>query len=848
MDSRRRFLKKAMLLAGAAGVSEFLPAAIQKAFSIDPAPGTTFMDAEHVVLLMQENRSFDHTFGHLQGVRGFNDPRAIQLPNKLPVWAQANEKGETFVPFHFNIKDTRITWMGSLPHGWADQVDARNEGKHDRWLQVKKSGNEHYEKIPMTMGYYTREDLPFYYALADAFTVCDQHFCSSLTGTTPNRLHFWTGTIRARQDESAKANVWNEDVDYNSMAQWRTFPELLEQNDISWKIYQNDISIDGGFTEEEDAWLSNFTDNPLEFFSQYNVKLSTRYIHYLEKMAMALPAEIAALEKKLAKVSGDDNGYGDIARKLAEKKVMLEKITAEREVYTREKYEALSPLEKALHEKAFVTNKKDPDYHHLTTLRYKDGEKNRKINIPRGDILYQFREDVHRGTLPTVSWIVAPENFSDHPDAAWFGAWYVSEIMDILTQNPEVWRKTIFILTYDENDGYFDHCPPFVAPHPHDKTTGKTSAGLDTAVEYVTIQQERGKNDKEEQYLRQSSIGLGYRVPMVVASPWTRGGFVCSEVFDHTSTLQFLEVFLTRKSGKTVRETNISAWRRAICGDLTSLFRPYNGERISLPVPIDKNGFIETIHKARFKKPPRDYKRLSREDMRRLEQGRKLPFMPHQEGGIRRSNALPYEIYADGHLLSEKGIFEIVFEERNTVFGEKAAGVPFLVYARDYRQQDMVVTSYAVSAGDRISDEWQLTEFAEGSYNIAIHGPNGFYRQFTGNHKDPKVRVDCQYQHDPVDPKKLTGNMEVSLENGSSETETFYLANHYNNAIEAYLVNPQTTKTVIIDLNRTYGWYDFSVTLKGDIAFGKRYAGRIETGKDSYTDPAISHSASFKKS
>ena len=128
--------------------------------------------------------------------------------------------------------------MSSLPHSWANQVDARNNGKYDGWLEAKRPGKP-YEDIPMTLGYYTREDIPFYYALADAFTVCDQHFCSALTGTTPNRLFFWTGNVR--EDANSKARVRNEDTDYDAEASWKTFPERLEENNVSWKIYQNEI-------------------------------------------------------------------------------------------------------------------------------------------------------------------------------------------------------------------------------------------------------------------------------------------------------------------------------------------------------------------------------------------------------------------------------------------------------------------------------------------------------------------------------------------------------------------------------------------------------------------------------
>src|SRR5688572_1114317 len=207
MDNRREFIKKAALLAGAAGVSG-LPDAIKRAIAINPAAGTTYLDAEHVVFLMQENRSFDHCYGALQGVRGFNDPRAISLPNKNKVWLQTNAQGETYAPFRLDLKNTKATWMRSLPHSWTNQVDARNDGRYDKWLDTKQSGHKEYKEMPLTMGYYNREDIPFYYALADAFTVCDQNFCSALTGTTPNRLYFWSGTIRAEETERSKAHVW----------------------------------------------------------------------------------------------------------------------------------------------------------------------------------------------------------------------------------------------------------------------------------------------------------------------------------------------------------------------------------------------------------------------------------------------------------------------------------------------------------------------------------------------------------------------------------------------------------------------------------------------------------------
>ena len=255
------------MLSAGTGLVNFLPASIAKAMAIDPEAGSTYLDAEHIVFLMQENRSFDHTYGTLQGVRGYNDPRAINLPNKNLVWLQSNKEGQTFSPFHLDIKNTKITWMESLPHSWSNQVDARNKGRYDLWIESKKTGLKEYQHMPLTMGYYTRQDIPFYYSLADAFTVCDHNFCSSLTGTTPNRLFFFSGTIREDQRASSPAKVWNDDADEKSLVGWKTLPETLEENNISWKIYQNEISIGTPFKVEEDLWLEISPITPLNFLS-----------------------------------------------------------------------------------------------------------------------------------------------------------------------------------------------------------------------------------------------------------------------------------------------------------------------------------------------------------------------------------------------------------------------------------------------------------------------------------------------------------------------------------------------------------------------------------------------------
>ncbi len=843
MDTRRSFIKKASILSGGAGMLHVLPTSIAKAMAINPAPGSTYLDAEHIVLLMQENRSFDHTYGTLQGVRGFNDPRAIRLPNDNLVWLQSNDKGETYAPFRFDIKDTKITWMGSIPHAWSDQVDARNKGRYDKWLEAKHPWDKEYRDMPMTLGYYTRADIPFYYSLADAFTVCDQNFCSSLTGTTPNRLYFWTGTIREEQDEKSIARVWNSDADYETMVSWKTFPERLEENGVSWKIYQNELSVGVGFTDEEDAWLANFGDNPIEYFAQYNVKLAKEYIANLPNAIAKLEEEIKKREQKLSSLAAGSKEQKDLQGEIKWFNKRLDTAKEDQKNCTLEKFERLSQHQKNLHNKAFSTNRNDPFYHQLTSLKYKDGNTEREVQIPKGDILHEFRNDVKNGKLPAVSWLAAPQNFSDHPSSAWYGAWYISEVMDILTQNPEVWKKTIFILTYDENDGYFDHVPPFTAPHPYKKETGLTSKGIDTGVDYVANKDQQISSDD---HVRESSIGLGYRVPLVIASPWSRGGWVNSQVFDHTSSLQFLEKFLSHKLGKKIEETNISRWRRAVCGDLTSAFRPYNGEKLNKPEFLKKEDFVKSIHRAQFKNVPSNYKPLSRQETEQINKNpHSSKYMAVQEKGIRSACALPYELYVDEIYSNIRDSIQLNFHSANKTFGDSSAGSPFQVYAPGtYKNDKFRVWDYTVNPGSEVGDKWLISDFEKGIYHLKVYGPNGFYREFKGDSNDPLAGVGCRYEQGKTATKKFTGNLVFQLMNDGTQPLTIEITdNAYKTTRRTHHLGAARSKTAsvtaVFDLSKSHSWYDFTVRVKGNNVFERRFAGRVETGMAGKTDPLM---------
>lgn len=828
-----------MLLSGAAGLSSFIPDSVQKALAIDPAPGSTFMDAEHIVILMQENRSFDHCFGTLQGVRGFNDPRAITLPNNKPVWFQTNDKGETYAPFRLDIKDTKSTWMGDLPHTRESQVDAHNAGKYDKWLQAKKSGTKKYSEMPLTMGHYTRADLPFNFGMADAFTVCDQNFCSAMTSTTPNRSFFWTGKITNVENDIPKANIRNEDYDYCKM-KWETFPELLTDNDISWKFYQNGLDCGGGFKGEEREWLSNFGCNPLEYFAVYNVKFAPYYIQNLQILANELPDKINNLQKE---TPASEEAAKKIQKEITKKQEALNNALEELEKWNEAVFEKLSDKEKQLYYNAFVVNDKDSEYRHVTQLKYNDGTKERMVTVPAGDILHQFRMDVNDGKLPTVSWFASPQNFSDHPSAPWYGAWYVSEVLDILTKNPEVWKKTILILTYDENDGYYDHVPPFSIADKNKPETGKCSNGIDTEIEHVRFEYEV-KHGISAKHAREAPIGLGFRVPMIIASPWSRGGKVCSEVFDHTSTLQFLETFLNKKFNKNIHVENISQWRRTICGDISSTFCPYHGGSVQKLPFLHRDEFVEDIYNAKFKEIPAGYKRISDIEIEQAVKKSELSeLMSAQESGTRIATALSYELYADAQLSEDGKNIEIKLTAGNKVFGKHSCGSPFTVYAPAAFIDDAGKTehaknwSFAVVPGDSISYQWRVAAFESGKYHLRVYGPNGFYREFKGDEKDPMLDVACAYESSVK--KKLSGNVLLKLTNKKPQQplQIIIIDNAYKNKPIKRTISKSAAETIILNLAKSSGWYDFTLKVSGAESFEKRFAGRVETGKESITDP-----------
>ena len=218
-----------------AAASVLMPPNVRRALAQEPPQRNRFQDIKHVVMLMQENRSFDHYFGTLAGVRGFNDANALQLSTGKSVFYQpddANPNGY-LLPFHLNTRETSAQKIPSTSHAWAVQHESWNGGKMDRWLQAhRKADGEHGWYV---MGYHTRDDIPFQFALAEAFTLCDAYHCSVMGPTFPNRMYWMTGTIDP--DGLNRGPIISNKVPPNGYT-WKTYAERLEEAGISWKVYQ----------------------------------------------------------------------------------------------------------------------------------------------------------------------------------------------------------------------------------------------------------------------------------------------------------------------------------------------------------------------------------------------------------------------------------------------------------------------------------------------------------------------------------------------------------------------------------------------------------------------------------
>ncbi|WP_019832906.1 phosphocholine-specific phospholipase C [Sphingomonas sp. PR090111-T3T-6A] len=642
-------------------------------------------DIEHVVILMQENRSFDHYFGMLRGVRGFADPRPAILPGGHPVWAQRKadrDGGEIAWPFRLDTHATAAGCFGGLDHSWKDsQIRWQN---WDVWAD---------QKGPQTMGYMTREDLPFYYALADAFTICDAYHCSLQGPTGPNRLYHFSGTSGLSLGLDGEYAVTNGGCDDNPGADmakddprfpglpWKSFAGRLEEAGVSWRIYQE---------------YANFSDNPLGSFVEFRNldRASSRY------------------RRGRAWVEGSTPENAETSRA-----------------------------------------------HHL---------------------IEAFAADVAADRLPAISWIVPQMQMSEHPDAPpAYGQMLTGALIAALAANPKVWAKTVFILNYDENDGYFDHMvPPMAATQPH---FGASTVSL------------RGEEYKGV------PVGLGPRVPMLIVSPWTRGGWINSQLFDHTSVLRFLE----RRFG--IAEPNISPWRRSVCGDLVTAF----DFDVSHDERHDMSWFTNLPSVRHYLDESDAICRTAPKPTIGGSHG-----VPSAETGTRPARALPYDLDVLPNWTPEG--MALRFVNRSPV------GVVFAV-------QDQISfpgwRHYTVGAQASLDAVWAI---AEGEpHALVVTGPNGFYREYRGDAHKPRIESGMHWAQG--DSAIL---LTLAHKSGGAIPVTVHC--RHTGAKQELLVTADGGQRLSVPLSAAHRWYDLGITGPG---LSQRLCGHLENGAPDISEP-----------
>ncbi len=252
--TRRQALRSSAVAGlGLTGLSATADGLLAQALAASPKHGT-LNDIEHVVILIQENRSFDHYFGTMSGVRGFADKQGHKH------FFQKTLEGKTIQPFHLPKH-----CLPDISHDWGPQHHSWDGGKMDGFVRSREPKSVNGAAIaPQTMGYYTREDLSFYYALANAFTICDGYHCSVIGPTDPNRLLSMSATLdpAGKHGGPLVETLVSTRASMAGHFTWTTMPERLSANGVSWKVYTD---LSGG----------GVLDNVLPYFKAF--RAGTKY-------------------------------------------------------------------------------------------------------------------------------------------------------------------------------------------------------------------------------------------------------------------------------------------------------------------------------------------------------------------------------------------------------------------------------------------------------------------------------------------------------------------------------------------------------------------------------------------
>ncbi|KAJ5161901.1 phosphoesterase family-domain-containing protein [Penicillium capsulatum] len=423
-----------------------------------PVTGGSLRDIEHVVIFMQENRSWDSYFGTMAGTRGFNDPNIQVNPDGQSVWHQLvdpdmSTNAKTLLPWYLGYNGGEwidaIQCIAAGDNGYYANHAALNDGLNNQWAR---------NNTPWSWGYYKRSDIPIHFALAEGWTSNDMYQESQITATCPNRVTLVSGSVNVpggpQTPDQGGVYIDNNETpgcegpNLNCFPmKWKTIYEFYEEAGVSWHVFQD---------------TNNFDDNSLAYFHQFRT---------------AHPS---------------------------------------------------SPLAKK--GMSFIG-------------------------------LHSFYEAAAEGTLPEVSFIVGPQELSEHPP--WMpkdGAWLQKKVVDAVINSPK-YNTTLLMISYDETGGFGDHVTPFHSPPNTPGDWMKDPYGVFGDV----------------------YVGPGFRLPFYMISPWTRGNRVFTERADHNSQILFVEEWLTARGYKNHRTDQMVHWRREHMSDLVNALNFADPPDMSLP-------------------------------------------------------------------------------------------------------------------------------------------------------------------------------------------------------------------------------------------------------------------------
>jgi phospholipase C len=385
------------------------------------------------------------------------------------------------------------------------------------------------------------------------------------------------------------------------------------------------------------------------------------------------------------------------------------------------------------------------------------------------DTVAALQSDVTNGTLPQVSWIIPTFAASEHPSySPADGEMFTQNVLNALQSNPAIFNSTVLFVTYDEAGGFFDHVP---SPIPPPGTTNE--------------------------YVSGEPLGLGMRVPMLVISPWSRGGRVCSQVFDHTSVLRFLEDWTG------VMETNISPWRRQVCGDMTSAFdfaHPNTNNYPTLPVVSS----IETTPYTAI--PPTNQA------------------MPAQQTNTLLSMPLPYQAEIIPQVNCAQGQVNL------TMTNSGSASIHFIIYANPVQASGPQQCDVAPGAALTTS-----VAATAGVYNLTCMGPNGFQRVYVGN-----LANDCSQIEVTSSVNTNSDTITLTQQNTSMAAVRYVVTDNYGlSGPWTNTVRPGQSATSVFAAAANNGWYDLTATCSSDDGFVRHFTGHIENGAISVSEPVL---------